>query len=107
VVDPDWIIHKQFYANVCKFLKPNGSTLFQETVYGSMPWTHSDFILKNNLELVDIFWTKKFESIKDFFWKYKIPLIENPLNFIIYKRFIFDLFKRIPHQAYYIHARKK
>jgi len=107
VDDHEWKMHKQFYANVGKYLKPKGSTLFQETVYGSMPWTQSDFILKNNLELVDVFWTKKFESIKDAFWKYRLPIIQNPWNLVYYKRFFVDLIKRPPHQAYYVWARKK
>ena len=61
-VDPDWNIHKQFYANIEKFLKPDGSVLFIENTAGSMPRIHTKIITESNLEVVDCFWDWKFNS---------------------------------------------
>ena len=61
-VDPDWNIHKQFYANIEKFLKPDGSVLFIENTAGSMPRIHTKIITESNLEVVDCFWDWEFNS---------------------------------------------
>ncbi len=78
-VDPDWNIHKQFYANVEKFLKPDGSILFQENLGGNMrnrkveltmPKIHTKIITESNLEVVDCFWDWKFNSSEEFGHEY-------------------------------------
>ena len=70
-IDPNWNIHKQFYANVEKFLNPDGYVLFQENVGGNMmsrvvelvlPKIHTKIITESNLEVVDCFWDWKFNS---------------------------------------------
>ena len=70
-IDPDWNIHKQFYANVEKFLNPDGYVLFQENAGGTMrsrvvelvlPKIHTKIITESNLEVVDCFWNWKFNS---------------------------------------------
>ncbi len=36
-VDPGWRIHREFYRNVSRFLKPGGSVIFVENSVGSSP----------------------------------------------------------------------
>lgn len=103
-VDPDWTIHKQFYENVSKFLKPNGSVLFQENVEGSMPWIHSEMITKNNLELVSIFWHRKFDSLR-----YILIICEGYKEFGIFhycKMVIKKFLKRPRHVFYFVWSKK-
>ena len=58
-VDKDWKIHQQFYANIKKFLKPNGSVLFVENIQSSMPSLWAEMISKNCLEVIDSFWYRE------------------------------------------------
>lgn len=62
--DPDLIIHKKFYRDIHKFLKPDGSVLFQECE----PATHSEDFLQmieeNGLKIVDVFKAKPLSIIE-------------------------------------------
>jgi len=101
VVDPNWNIHRQFYADVGKFLKPKGSVLFVENIEANMPWFHSEMIIKNGLELVDIFWHKKFYSLRDtYFLKFKSKKINKKIR--ILKEFL----KPSPYIFYLVLSRK-
>jgi len=53
--DPDLIIHKKFYRDIHKFLKPNGSILIQENGRAT---SHEDFIQMiegNGFKIIDVF----------------------------------------------------
>ena len=65
-VDKDWKIHQQFYANVKKFLKPNGSTLFVENNQSSVPSLWSEMISKNGLKMIDVFSYRHKDQMKNF-----------------------------------------
>jgi len=104
MVDPNWKIRKQFYSNAKKFIKPNGSALFLENIEGSMPWLHTEMIIKNGLELVDCFWHKKFNSPRDTFWKYK-RLKERGNRFTYYKNILTGLLKPSPFVCYFMWSR--
>ena len=53
--DPDWNIHRQFYANVGRFLRPGGSVLFLENIHGSSPGLWRRMIEESGLEYVRCF----------------------------------------------------
>ena len=56
--DPDLIIHKKFYGDIHKFLKPNGSILFQENGRATRPEDFFKMIEKNGLKIIDVFKAK-------------------------------------------------
>jgi len=77
-IDKNWKIHHEFYNNIEKFLKPNGSVLFQENIEGSNPRLHYEFIKNNNMRIIDYFWYRKFDSAKYIKWIYSIFEHANP-----------------------------
>ena len=82
-VDKDWKIHQQFYANVKKFLKPNGSILFVENNQASLPSLWSEMISKNGLKMIDVFSYRHNDQMKNFpfyfVWSENTP----PVNWMI------------------------
>lgn len=104
VVDPNFSIHKQFYGDVGKFLKPNGSVLFIENIRGSTPWLHSEMILKNGLELVDCFWHKKFNSLRDTFFIFEHYKVLGTIPY--YKKILKEILQPSPYVFYFIWSRK-
>jgi SAM-dependent methyltransferase len=50
--DPDWHIHRGFYAHVAKHLKPNGVICLQENNRGSTAKTFREMIEANGLRIV-------------------------------------------------------
>ena len=54
-IDPKWQIHKAFYRNVSKFLKPGGSIIFVENSAGSNPEQWFKLIRENGLKPVKSF----------------------------------------------------
>ena len=65
-VDKDLKIHQQFYANVKKFLKPNGSILFVENNQAGLPSLWSEMISKNGLKMIDVFSYRHKDQMKNF-----------------------------------------
>ena len=53
-VDKNWDIHRSFYTDVSKYLKPNGSILLVENGRGSSPEVFYDMIKKNGLKVADV-----------------------------------------------------
>ncbi len=105
VLDPNWKIHQNFYANVNKFLNPEASILFQEQIFGGIPAIHTQMILKNDLEVVDIFWYKKFNGPRDVFWKFKSHKQLGKIQYI--KKISKGLVKPEPYPFYFIWSKKK
>ncbi|MBU1995921.1 MAG: methyltransferase, partial [Candidatus Omnitrophica bacterium] len=71
--DPDLIIHKKFYRDIKKFLKPDGSLIIQELGDATSLDTFKDMIESNGLKIVEEFKAKplsvlecvlKFKNIK-------------------------------------------
>ena len=52
--DPDWSVHRQFFAQVSRFLKPGGVIVLQENNRGSTPDTFREMIESAGLEIL---WT--------------------------------------------------
>lgn len=53
--DPNFRIHRKFYQNIRKFLKPTGSVLMQEHVESSGISDFKEMIEKNGLKIVEVF----------------------------------------------------
>lgn len=53
--DPSFRIHKNFYRDIKKFLKPTGSVLFQEHLETHGVEDFRDMIEENGLKIVDVF----------------------------------------------------
>jgi predicted RNA methylase len=55
LVDPGWIIHKNFYRDVKKFLNKGASIIFQENAHATRREDFEQMIRDNGLTLVDVF----------------------------------------------------
>ncbi|MBK7860621.1 MAG: class I SAM-dependent methyltransferase [Archangiaceae bacterium] len=55
LIDPGWEIHKRFYRDVKKFLKPGASIIFQENAHATRSEDFEQMIRENGLSLVDVF----------------------------------------------------
>ncbi len=53
--DLDFRVHRKFYKNIKKFLKPDGSIIIQENSHSSKPQDFSVMISEGGLEVVDVF----------------------------------------------------
>ena len=53
--DPHFRIHRKFYNNIRKFLKPTGSVLFQEHTESTNVSDFKEMIETNGLKIVDVF----------------------------------------------------
>jgi len=53
--DPNFDIHKRFYRDIRKFLKPTGSVLLQEHTESTSIADFKDMIEKNGLKIIDVF----------------------------------------------------
>jgi len=64
MVDPGLVIHEKFYSNIRKFLKPNGSVLFQENGRATRFEDFSEMIEKNGLKVIEVFKAKPLSIIE-------------------------------------------
>lgn len=55
LVDPAFVIHKRFYRDVPKFLKPGASIIFQESSHATTREEFEPMIKATGLEVVDVF----------------------------------------------------
>lgn len=53
-VDTNWDIHRSFYRDVGRFLKPDGSVFLVENGRGSSPEIFFDMIKENGLKVADV-----------------------------------------------------
>lgn len=51
--DPGWTIHRRFYRDISKYLKPNGTILFQENMKASSTEDFLEMIRQNGLAVTD------------------------------------------------------
>jgi hypothetical protein len=54
--DPDWLIHKELFANVKKNLTLDGMLLLQEQAYACGPRTFRKWIEEAGLRIIDTYW---------------------------------------------------
>lgn len=54
--DLDWNLHREFYADVARFLTPGGSVLFQENSEGALPEDFLPMIEAGGLETIQTLW---------------------------------------------------
>jgi hypothetical protein len=50
--DLDWNVHREFFANISRFLKPSGVILLQENTAGSTADTFKSMIEESGLEII-------------------------------------------------------
>jgi predicted RNA methylase len=55
LVDPGWVIHKNFYRDVKKFLNPGASIIFQENAHATRSEDFEGMIRDSGLTVVDVF----------------------------------------------------
>lgn len=65
-LDEDWLIHKNFFKNVGKYLVDDGSIVIVENIYGSGLNTFADMIENSGLKIVDHFYQDK--NPNSFLW---------------------------------------
>jgi methylase of polypeptide subunit release factors len=65
VFDPGWEIHRKFYAQVRRHLKPHGQCLIQENYQGSTEATFVPLLRETGMELVSSFMLNSAEAIDD------------------------------------------
>lgn len=79
--DPDLKIHKNFYRDIHKFLKPNGTLLIQENGRGTRPEDFFQMIEENNFEIIDIFKAKPISILECILKRKKISRDAKPSPF--------------------------
>jgi 16S rRNA G966 N2-methylase RsmD len=104
-VDPEWKMHREIYKDVGNYLSKNGSILFYENIEGSKPHIFSEMILENNLELVECFWHKKFNSLRDskFFFEKEKEFGQ----IAYYKKILKEMINPSPYRFYFIWSKKR
>ena len=77
-VDTNWDIHRKFYRNIGKYLKPMGSTILVENGRGSSPEVFDDMIKEGGLRTADILKCEVGRPSKFYFiWAKKISKLNN------------------------------
>ncbi len=79
--DPGLVIHKKFYRDIHKFLKPNGSILLQENGRATSPEDFSKMIEENGLKVVDVFKAKPLSILECILKRKKISRDAKPSPF--------------------------
>lgn len=118
-IDPKWRIHKEFYENAAKYLKPGGSILFVENDVGSNPQQWKALIGKHgrglsyktsfyyqgekrsNGSIPKVFIERMVESVRDG------TALSNGLDFYVhnFKKVLNSAYKQS--KFYYVWSRKK
>ena len=87
--DPDWKIHREFYATVPAFLTSGGFTLFVESEYGSNSEIWKEMILNSGLDYVRSFKSKSTIIWGLIIWGLLVSEIKyNGLNRALLQRFL-------------------
>ena len=61
--DNDWKIHADFFANIGRYLRPNGVILLQEASNASGPDTFKSIVEQNGMYISDCYWEPRMEKI--------------------------------------------
>ncbi|MDO8492548.1 MAG: methyltransferase [bacterium] len=83
--DPDLRIHKEFYKNIRKFLKPEGSVLLQENDLATRSEDFVPMIEENGLQVVEVFKAKPVSAISLLF-KGKNPRFTKSWYYFIWSK---------------------
>jgi hypothetical protein len=54
--DPDWLVHREFFANIKKNLTKDGVILLQEQAYACGPRTFEKYINEAGLRIKEVYW---------------------------------------------------
>ena len=79
--DPNLIIHKKFYRDIHKFLKPNGSILIQENGRATRYEDFLPMIEENSLKIMDVFKVKPLSILECILKGKKISRYSKPSPF--------------------------
>ncbi|OGM96141.1 MAG: hypothetical protein A3B86_02680 [Candidatus Yanofskybacteria bacterium RIFCSPHIGHO2_02_FULL_38_22b] len=106
--DPQFNIHKKFYRDIRKFLKPTGSILLQEHTESTSVDDFKGMIEQNGLKIIDVFAYNSpviFNSKKNGvgFNSTTFKKLINPIK--VYKFLKRRIFPPIPRNYYFIHAK--
>ncbi len=84
--DPNFKIHRKFYEDIRKYLKPTGSVLLQEHTESTSVENFKEMIEKNGLKIVDVFtYTPQININKDLLG-FNLPTLRKALNpFKVYR----------------------
>ena len=102
--DPHFRIHRKFYDNIRKFLKPTGSILFQEHVESTNMSDFKEMIEANGLKIVDVF---NYNPLTELNNKKEVSITQRLLRTIFNPTKIYRAIKRricpaIPRHYYFI-----
>ena len=104
--DPGFSIHKKFYRDIRKFLKPTGSILLQEHTESTNVDDFKDMIEQNGLKIIDVF---TYTPPKDPVLTktgFNLPTFQKAVNPVkVYKFLKRKLFPPTPRHYYFIHAK--
>ncbi len=102
--DPHFRIHRKFYNNIRRFLKPTGSVLFQEHTESTNVSDFREMIEANGLKIVDVFdynpLSKSGNQTKTPFHQRLLRTVFNPHK--IYRALKRRIRPTIPRNYYYI-----
>ena len=106
--DPNFNIHKKFYRDIRKFLKPAGSVLLQEHAESTSIVDFREMIEKNGLKIIDVFSYNP--PLAPDFKKNNIGLNLSTLRkmanpFKVYRAVKRRLWPNKPRNYYFIHAK--
>lgn len=79
--DPELRIHKKFYKDIRKFLKPNGSILLQENGRATSSDDFTQMIKENGLKVIDVFKAKPLSVFECILKRKKISRDTKPSPF--------------------------
>lgn len=102
--DPNFRIHKKFYENIRKFLKPTGSVLLQEHSESTSLSDFKEMIETNGLKIVDVFNYSPPSELND---QKKVPIDQRLLRTIfnpprIYRALKRRIYPATPRNYYFI-----
>ena len=89
--DPHFRIHRKFYNNIRKFLKPTGSILFQEHTESTNISDFKEMIETNGLKIVDVF---NYNPLPELNYQKRSPLAQRLLHTIMNPSKIYRALKR-------------
>lgn len=105
--DPNFNIHRKFYRDIHKFLKPAGSVLLQEHTESTNIDDFREMIEKNGLKIVDVFVHKpNMNKTQKSNLGFNLPTLRKTLNlFKVYRAIKRRLWPAPPRNYYFIHCK--
>lgn len=101
--DPNFNIHKKFYRDIHKFLKPSGSVLLQEHVESTNVEDFKEMIEQNGLKIIETFVYNSPKSPPSNLSSRLTGMLNNPGR--IYRAIKRRLWPNLPRNYYFIHCK--